>query len=1744
MSRPIPKAERPWRQRMADSARMRNLEDVDAPRSSALSPSSTALMRAPPGVAQRHAPSVFNAATPTSSVALRNYESKFKKYGNDPPSRPTSLVLASSSLTNKYRPRTSITSATAGLGAGGLLGLAGGNAGGGAAALSRTSSTASSNLSLLSAMPTTTSSRFRASTASTSYVPPLSISTRYSSSATPTARRLASSIMSRSYSTHQTAYTTHGATAAAMAITYLPRNRGGDEMKRMGEGTRWRPVEQPPPVERKSRRDRSGSAKRRRSRSRSTANEPPPPGSSSDSAPENDDERVPPRVRKLRKRNSDKALNQETTGVPPTKPDKQKQMPASAAQFEPTDGGQVADVVADAKVDPLLQHSDAAMDSSIHSTITTDSMRMDVAEDESKYNAVARFKPASLRQKRASPKPVPGTWSYAANEVNISQNKAFKRRPAQVIVEITMKHFPFARASTAHFRMPRKKATVRPQLVESKTIGATFMRPKQQNMSTSVTIKNKKPTLKAAASLSLRERRPPLRLTADAHVSETFANRRRVQSAQEKTALRCKATSDRGKLLNLNISRKPETRACNGTVKDESEVTFAAVESGVAAPLSVQITLTRPPAMFSPTHTFTVEDPGGISSPEPYEPQIHVPVHRNARPGDPLILPDRSVLEEYVKRKRAHLESFNRQFPVGSDSSVSPPLQPVAPRNAPPAFGQPATSSAELQAACPVRILEPHIQTALITTPTRSRVSSVEPPSLSTDDRSSMTPRPNEVPATVGGPVRHVPVVLQHAPSGVQRDVQQLVVAAANPAVGPNQHQPQPQAAQQQQGGLFRGVLRKTSDPTGGALRLKAQIFDTPKSPFEERMQQQANQLRKASVGSSDTDNESAAGRPRHSVDGGVAQGFAAAVAQQPQRHERYAAHIPVPSGRQSVTSMDSVNSGALDTASRQLDQMIDQARYKHQQHRTKFKEAIDYLDQIFEDLKKECEPTSPNGNDARSPPSERNPPSAAAAQLQRQHSGTQLKPKAFPVHTNANLQPPREHPRLQKSVSQDAAGQDAKAVGRTIQQPPQQQQQQQRIIQPIRVGPQLQQQSQQPPQQSGVQRPVGQRLPLKKQRSNVEGGDVEVSQTIVLPSKNTAERLDFTRQWLSDDIRSWVDRPAAGNDAVLSGDGAARGALKQIASDQSSEHSLGSCSAEVAAINATEKRRKSTNGAAGEAAAKAGGTGVKTKKTTNPQLEAPKQTAQPVVAAPTAAAPAPNAAGGPIKPRAWRPQAGGSQQPAPPLGGLIGMAVEHAYELQKMGSQQELARPATRESLDRPGSHDYQSIGSTHSTDGLRSANFNSLQRSVSGAFVQYPQRGSIQSLPDAVLVAGNTRFAQLAPAGSSATLQPGGVYANGTTLHHAPSNTSGYGSTLGSTHHLQPHDPVLAMNTLIAELDLNTDQQPSPTAHHNEEAADKRRSFPTTQTEVTFRAGGRSQSIGQPNATSGAPTASSPGPTRLNVPQQPIYTGSMDRGMRKIQQQQHPQQQPQLQQTMNPFTSKVLGPQKPQQPRDPQRAQFEDAAHLLDSVIDELQPKSPSPTAKKRGMLHQLLSGGKSQPPAVNAAAVHRTPLAQKQQAAVDGGSRPFLIGSKKPTGAVIGNTTQPLQPKPSPTTTIRSVVGGGKKTVINPPKPNAHLHGHGAVVGGQQGRAAGHETSLSNPFETINSERANPSRVETLGSMFEQRPAQHANVRAAAPQRGPSFRRHNSRDSDPAYSEIGEFGRAEEQQQQQAIAKKRRQ
>ena len=55
---------------------------------------------------------------------------------------------------------------------------------------------------------------------------------------------------------------------------------------------------------------------------------------------------------------------------------------------------------------------------------------------------------------------------------------------------------------------------------------------------------------------------------------------------------------------------------------------------------------------------------------------------------------------------------------------------------------------------------------------------------------------------------------------------------------------------------------------------------------------------------------------------------------------------------------------------------------------------------------------------------------------------------------------------------------------------------------------------------------------------------------------------MDFTRQWLSGDIKSWAEKPdlASGN---------------LTSPNDSDDRSIGSCSAEVAAINAADRKKK-----------------------------------------------------------------------------------------------------------------------------------------------------------------------------------------------------------------------------------------------------------------------------------------------------------------------------------------------------------------------------------------------------------------------------------------------------------------------------------------------------------------------------------------------------------------------------------------
>ncbi|VDL87477.1 unnamed protein product, partial [Nippostrongylus brasiliensis] len=78
------------------------------------------------------------------------------------------------------------------------------------------------------------------------------------------------------------------------------------------------------------------------------------------------------------------------------------------------------------------------------------------------------------------------------------------------------------------------------------------------------------------------------------------------------------------------------------------------------------------------------------------------------------------------------------------------------------------------------------------------------------------------------------------------------------------------------------------------------------------------------------------------------------------------------------------------------------------------------------------------------------------------------------------------------------------------------------------------------------------------------DSAEVDVTETIVLPKKT--DKLDFTRRWLHDDLSSLAHQLPA---PIIF--------MPEPCSyyNDADEHSLGSCSAEVAAINSSEKKEK-----------------------------------------------------------------------------------------------------------------------------------------------------------------------------------------------------------------------------------------------------------------------------------------------------------------------------------------------------------------------------------------------------------------------------------------------------------------------------------------------------------------------------------------------------------------------------------------
>uniref|UniRef100_A0A8R1HND9 Uncharacterized protein n=1 Tax=Caenorhabditis japonica TaxID=281687 RepID=A0A8R1HND9_CAEJA len=345
-----------------------------------------------------------------------------------------------------------------------------------------------------------------------------------------------------------------------------------------------------------------------------------------------------------------------------------------------------------------------------------------------------------------------------------------------------------------------------------------------------------------------------------------------------------------------------------------------------------------------------------------------------------------------------------------------------------------------------------------------------------------------------------------------------------------------------------RGFSTKTAAPPPV---VKPVPFEAPKTLFEKMIQDQAKRNRTAPTVTETPDQTSSSRRGSEDAMSSISQQFAAAAAAEKHGAVRYAAHIPVrsgeaTSGRMSSGSVDSQQSagGNLDAAAKNIDHVIDQARHRHHQHRNKFKEAIDYLDQIFEDLKKESDPDDKNNNDENNKPVaqqpfvavKKKPTSSSGAPSGRPSAAT-----AVPSSSSATSDSAKKPAAVRrKSTETNGSSNSSSFV----------------TVKPAGNG------------KSSVHQapsPVEVVIPVRKlsqNNNNASAYEPTVAETIVLAKKT--DKMDFTRRWLHDDLQSLAYLPPA-----------------NIAPNASyyqdfDEHSLGSCSAEVAAFNTTKERKTS----------------------------------------------------------------------------------------------------------------------------------------------------------------------------------------------------------------------------------------------------------------------------------------------------------------------------------------------------------------------------------------------------------------------------------------------------------------------------------------------------------------------------------------------------------------------------------------
>ncbi|ULU10095.1 hypothetical protein L3Y34_014434 [Caenorhabditis briggsae] len=354
-----------------------------------------------------------------------------------------------------------------------------------------------------------------------------------------------------------------------------------------------------------------------------------------------------------------------------------------------------------------------------------------------------------------------------------------------------------------------------------------------------------------------------------------------------------------------------------------------------------------------------------------------------------------------------------------------------------------------------------------------------------------------------------------------------------------------------------RGFTTKKEPPPV----IKPVPFEAPKTLFEKMIQDQANRNRTTAANSETRDPSPRRGSQEEGMSAISQQFAAAAAAGNGHGSVRYAAHIPVRSGeisgRMSSGSVDSQQSGGtLDVASKNIDHVIDQARHRHHQHRSKFKEAIDYLDQIFEDLKKECDTDDKNNNDENNKPSTESQPVSPPIQ---KPSASFVAVKKKPTTTVATSSPSTTATAKNASASDSKRSSTTKNTATVIKPAVSRQKSSETTGSTSSFFTVKAATNKQIPQAPS---PVEVVIPVRKISQEVSNNQPEptVAETIVLAKKT--DKMDFTRRWLHDDLQSLAHLPPA-----------------NIAPNASyyqdfDEHSLGSCSAEVAAFNTVKEKK------------------------------------------------------------------------------------------------------------------------------------------------------------------------------------------------------------------------------------------------------------------------------------------------------------------------------------------------------------------------------------------------------------------------------------------------------------------------------------------------------------------------------------------------------------------------------------------